>query len=156
MESSDATNKADEVEATLALLGVDEASIGYVTMSVHVMAETEEAALAKARMAQEVMDGLGFVTEVERVNAFQSWLGSLPGHPYGDVRRPLMNSLNVCDVIPPRAGLAWGRLERPPRRAVSLAGEDGGQHAVRPEPASGGRGTLPDRRGRPGRARARC
>ena len=100
LESSDATNKADEVEATLALLGADEASIGHCTMSVHVMAETEEAALAKARMVQEVTDGLGWVTEVERVNALQSWLGSLPGHCYADVRRPLMNSLNVCDVMP--------------------------------------------------------
>ena len=34
------------------------------------------------------------------MNALQSWLGSLPGHPYADVRWPLLNSLNVCDVIP--------------------------------------------------------
>ena len=117
LESSDATNKADEVEATLALLGADEASIGHCTMSVHVTAETEEAALAKARMVQEVTDGLGWVTEVERVNALQSWLGSLPGHAYADVRRPLMNSLNVCDVLP--LAQAWrgdtwnGHLDAP-------------------------------------------
>ena len=100
LESTDATNKAAEVESTLALLGADGASVGHVTMSVHVSAETEEAALAKARVVQEVTDALGWVTEVERVNAMQSWLGSLPGHPYADVRRPMANSLNVCDVIP--------------------------------------------------------
>ena len=117
LESSDATNKADEVEATLALLGADEAAVGHVTMSVHVTAETEEAALAKARMVQEVTDSLGWVTELERVNALQSWLGSLPGHAYADVRRPLMNSLNVCDVVP--LAQAWrgdtwnGHLDAP-------------------------------------------
>ena len=100
LESSDATHKSDEVEATLALLGADEAAIGHLTMSIHVMAETEEAALAKARMVQEVTDGLGWTTEIERTNALQSWLGSLPGHCYADVRRPLMNSLNLCDVVP--------------------------------------------------------
>ena len=100
LESSDATRKADEVEATLAMIGADEAAVGHLTMSIHVTAETEEAALAKARVVQEVTDGLGWVTEVERVNALQSWLGSLPGHAYADVRRPLLNSLNLCDVIP--------------------------------------------------------
>ena len=140
LESSDATIKADEVEATLVLLGADEASIGYCTMSVHVMAETEEAALAKARMVQEVTDGLGWVTEVERVNALQSWLGSLPGHCYADVRRPLMNSLNVCDVMP--LAQAWrgdtwnGHLDAP----CLLQAKTEGEHAVRAEPASGGRG----------------
>ena len=100
LESSDATNKADEVEATLAMLGADAAAVGHLTMSVHVAAETEEAALAKARLVQEVADGLGWTTEVERANALQSWLGSVPGHAYADVRRPLLNSLNLCDVVP--------------------------------------------------------
>ncbi|MEM6559986.1 MAG: conjugal transfer protein TrbE [Planctomycetota bacterium] len=100
LESSDATNKASEVEEVLALLGADEAAVGHLTMTVQVMAETEEAALAKARLVQEVTDGLGWVTEVERANALQSWLGSLPGHAYADVRRPTMNSLNLCDVVP--------------------------------------------------------
>ena len=68
-------------------------------------------------MVQEVTDGLGWTTEVERVNALQSWLGSLPGHCYADVRRPLMNSLNVCDVMP--LAQAWrgdtwnGHLDAP-------------------------------------------
>ena len=100
LESSDATNKANEVEETLAMLGADAAAVGHLTMTVQVTAETEEAALAKARLVQEVTDGLGWTTEVERANALQSWLGSLPGHPYADVRRPLMNSLNLCDVVP--------------------------------------------------------
>ena len=117
LESSDATHKADEVEATLALLGADEAAVGHLTMSVHVTAETEEAALAKARLVQEVADGLGWTTEVERTNALQSWLGGLPGHPYADVRRPLMNSLNLCDVVPLAQawrGETWnGHLDAP-------------------------------------------
>ena len=48
----------------------------------------------------ERTDGLGWVTEVERANALQSWFGSQPGHAYADVRRPLVNSLNLCDVVP--------------------------------------------------------
>jgi type IV secretion system protein VirB4 len=155
LESSDATIKADEVEATLARLGADEASIGYCTMSVHVMAETEEAALAKARMVQEVTDGLGWVTEIDRVNALQSWLGSLPGHCYADVRRPLMNSLNVCDVMP--LAQAWrgdtwnGHLNAPcllqaktegsTPFALNLHQGDVG-HTLIAEPTGAGKSTL--------------
>ncbi len=113
LESSDATHKADEVEVTLALLGADEASIGHGTMSVHVMAETEEAALVNARTVQEIVDGLGWTTEVEGVNALQSWLGSLPAHAYADLLRPLMKSLNVCDIVP--LSQARGTEAHPPR-----------------------------------------
>src|SRR6202000_2859963 len=32
--------------------------------------------------------------------AVEAWLGSLPGHAYADLRRPLVSSLNLCDMIP--------------------------------------------------------
>ena len=45
-----------------------------------------------------------------RFNAVQAWLGSLPGHGYADVRRPLISSLNICDLMPASSiwsGPAW-------------------------------------------------
>ncbi len=42
----------------------------------------------------------GFVSKVEDVNAVEAWLGSLPGQAYADLRRPLVSSLNLCDMIP--------------------------------------------------------
>jgi type IV secretion system protein VirB4 len=58
------------------------------------------------------------VSEIEDFNAIQAWLGSLPGHPYADVRRPMISSLNVCDLVPLSA--IWsgparcGHLNGPP------------------------------------------
>ena len=51
---------------------------------------SEDAANEAVRQVQQVADGLGFVTQVESVNAVEAWLGSLPGHAYADVRRPIL------------------------------------------------------------------
>jgi type IV secretion system protein VirB4 len=57
-------------------------------------------ATEKARAVQQIVDGVGLVSEIEDFNAVQAWLGSLPGHAYADIRRPMVSSLNVCDLVP--------------------------------------------------------
>jgi type IV secretion/conjugal transfer VirB4 family ATPase len=55
------------------------------------------------RVAGEVVKILadrGFTARVEDVNAIEAWLGSLPGHGYPNLRRPLLSSRNVADVLP--------------------------------------------------------
>ena len=120
LESSDATNKASEVEEVLALLGEDEAAVGHLTMSVQVMAETEEAALAEARLVQEVTDGLGWVTEVESQRpaklARQSAVARIRRRASADDE--LAKPLRRRSVGP---GVAWRYLERAPCRPVPAA-----------------------------------
>ena len=81
-------------------LGGDHCSFGDFTLTVTVWDEDESTATEKARAVQQVIDGVGLVSEVEDFNAVQAWLGSLPGHAYADVRRPLLSSLNLCDLVP--------------------------------------------------------
>jgi type IV secretion system protein TrbE len=42
----------------------------------------------------------GFACRVETVNTVEAWLGSLPGHIHANVRRPLLHSLNLADLVP--------------------------------------------------------
>jgi type IV secretion system protein VirB4 len=81
-------------------LGGDHCSFGDFTLTITVWDEDEQVATDKARAVQQVIDGVGLVSEIEDFNAVQAWLGSLPGHAYADVRRPLLSSLNVCDLVP--------------------------------------------------------
>ena len=37
---------------------------------------------------------------METVNTVEAWLGSLPGHVHANVRRPLLHSLNLADLVP--------------------------------------------------------
>jgi type IV secretion system protein VirB4 len=100
LEDSDSLNKAEDVDDALQELGSDHCSFGNFTLTVTVWDEDEPTATDKARAVQQVVDGVGLVSEIEDFNAVQAWLGSLPGHAYADVRRPLISSLNVCDLVP--------------------------------------------------------
>ena len=100
LEDSDSLNKAQDVDDALQELGGDHCSFGDFTLTVTVWDENEQTATEKARAVQQVIDGVGLVSEIEDFNAVQAWFGSLPGHAYADVRRPLISSLNVCDLAP--------------------------------------------------------
>jgi type IV secretion system protein VirB4 len=100
LEDGDALGKAAEVDAALQTVGGDHASYGYLTLSITTYADAEQAAIDNARLIQQVVDSTGMVSQIEDFNAVQAWLGSLPGHVYADVRRPLVSSLNLCDLVP--------------------------------------------------------
>ena len=100
LEDSDSLNKAQDVDDALQELGGDHCSFGDFTLTVTVWDEDEQTAAEKARAIQQVVDGVGLVSQIEDFNAVQAWLGGLPGHAYADVRRPLISSLNVCDLVP--------------------------------------------------------
>ena len=42
----------------------------------------------------------GFVVRDETLNGREAWLGSLPGHVWANVRRPLVSSLNLAHLLP--------------------------------------------------------
>jgi type IV secretion system protein TrbE len=118
LEDSDSLNKAQDVDDALQELGGDHCTFGDFTLTVTVWDETEQGAIDKARAVQQVVDGVGLVSEIEDFNAIQAWMGSLPGHAYADIRRPMISSLNVCDLVPLSA--VWSgpvrcdHLEGPP------------------------------------------
>jgi type IV secretion system protein TrbE len=100
LEDSDSVNKAHDADEALQYLGADLCSFGYLTLTVTVWDRDLHRAREKAAAVQRVIDGVGLVCKVETVNAVEAWLGSLPGHAYADVRRPIIGSLNLCDLIP--------------------------------------------------------
>ncbi len=48
----------------------------------------------------QILRDLGFTARIESVNALEAWLGSLPGHGYPNLRRPILHSLNLADLLP--------------------------------------------------------
>jgi type IV secretion system protein VirB4 len=112
LEDTDSLNKAEDVDAAIQELGGDFCSFGDFTLTVTTWDTDEGVATEKARAIQQVIDGFGIVSEIEDFNALQAWLGSLPGHAYANVRRPLVSSLNVCDLVPLSA--VWSGPEANP------------------------------------------
>jgi type IV secretion system protein VirB4 len=100
LEDPDAAAKTADADAALAILGGDYASIGYFTPTVTLMDADPDRLADRVREVESAINRVGFVCKVEDVNAVEAWLGSLPGQAYADMRRPLVSSLNLCDMIP--------------------------------------------------------
>jgi type IV secretion/conjugal transfer VirB4 family ATPase len=105
LQDPDAIAKTDDADAALAILGGDAASMGYFTPTVTLMDADPDRLAAKVREVESAINRMGFVCKVEDVNAVEAWLGSLPGQAYADLRRPLVSSLNLCDMMP--ASAVW-------------------------------------------------
>lgn len=100
LEDPDAAQKAQDADAALALLGDDVAAMGYFTPTITLMGEDPDALAAQVRQVESLVNRAGFVAKVEDLNAVEAWLGSLPGQAYADLRRPLVSTLNLCDLLP--------------------------------------------------------
>jgi type IV secretion system protein TrbE len=97
---TDAAAKTDECDGALEALGAEVCAFGWLTLTVTVMDANEGKAIDKARAIEAGLNGQGFVAKTEDLNAVEAWLGSLPGEPYADVRRPMISTLNLCDLLP--------------------------------------------------------
>ncbi len=107
---SDASNKAADADAALQELGSDQVSFGYVTATVTVLDGDATAADEKLRAVERTIQGRGFVTIPETLNAVDAWLSSIPGHAYANVRQPIVSTLNLAHMMPVSA--VWAGQER--------------------------------------------
>ncbi len=95
-----AANKAADADGALQELGDDLVSFGYMTATVTVWDRDLEPARRKAQRVKETIQSRGFTVKDETLNSTEAWLGSLPGHVYANVRRPLVSSMNLAHLMP--------------------------------------------------------
>ena len=107
---SDAANKALDADMALQELGADVAGLAWVTATITVWDEDARRADEKLRLVEKVIQGRDFTAMIETVNAVDAWLGSLPGHPYANLRQPPVSTLNLAHMIPLSA--VWAGEER--------------------------------------------
>ena len=97
---SDADNKMVDADLALQALGGDHIAFGYLTTTITVADADRAAAERKVRAVERIINGLGFTTIRESINAVEAWLGSLPGQIYANVRQPLVHTLNLAHLMP--------------------------------------------------------
>lgn len=64
------------------------------------------------RAVMKVIQNLGFACRIETVNAVEAWRGSIPGDGYSNVRRILLHTLNLADMMPITS--VWAGLRENP------------------------------------------
>ncbi len=105
------TMTADAIEA-LAENASGAVRFGYYT-SVILLSDTDPQRLrAIGREVVKVINNNRFTARIEDVNAVEAYLGSLPGNTYANVRRPLLNTLNLSHLLPFTA--VWAGPEHTP------------------------------------------
>jgi type IV secretion system protein TrbE len=97
---SDADNKVLDTDTALQALGGDHVAFGYLTTTITVSDSSRAKVEDKVRRIERIINGLGFTTKRESVNAVEAWLSGLPGHVYANVRQPLVHTLNLAHLVP--------------------------------------------------------
>jgi type IV secretion/conjugal transfer VirB4 family ATPase len=96
----DAASMVADAEEAIAEVNSGMTSAGYYTSVVLLMDENRPKLEAAAKQIEKALHSLGFTARVETINTMEAYLGSLPGHGVQNVRRPIMNAMNLADLLP--------------------------------------------------------
>lgn len=108
----DAMSMVADAEAGIAEVNSNLVAAGYYTSVVVLMDENRDKLEVSARQVQKAINRMGFAARVETINTMDAYLGSLPGHGVENVRRPLINTMNLADLLP--TSTIWTGLNHAP------------------------------------------
>ncbi|TAL47113.1 MAG: VirB4 family type IV secretion/conjugal transfer ATPase [Methylovulum sp.] len=108
----DAVSMVADAQAAIAEVNSGMIAQGYYTSVVVLMDEDRKQLESSARQVEKAINRLGFAARVETINTMDAYLGSLPSHGVENVRRPLINTMNLADLLP--TSTIWtGEAEAP-------------------------------------------
>ena len=96
----DAMSMVADAESAIAEVNSGLIAQGYYTSVVILMDENRDRLEAAARSVEKAINRLGFAARIETINTLDAFLGTLPGHGVENVRRPLINTMNLADLLP--------------------------------------------------------
>ena len=96
----DAQMMRDDAEEALLEVQSGLVGIGYLSSCIVLLHENLEQLQDQVREFRRIIQTLGFGCRVETINALETWLGTHPGNSYANVRRPIVNTLNLADLLP--------------------------------------------------------
>lgn len=73
---------------------------GYFTPAIVIFDDDERVVIERTKAVARELSNSGYLNQVEEVNALEAYLGSLPGGGYYNLRRPMIHTRNLADIIP--------------------------------------------------------
>ena len=98
--NADAAAMVGEADAALAESSSGLVAYGAYTSVVVLMDANRQRLEAAARHVRQALLALGFGARIETVNCVEAFLGSLPGHAAPNIRRPLLHTLHLANLLP--------------------------------------------------------
>lgn len=108
----DALSMVQDADGAIAEVSSGLVAYGYYTSVVVLMDEDRSRLEQSTRQIEKAIGRLGFAARVETINTIDAYLGSLPGHGVENIRRPLINTLNLADLLPTSS--IWTGSEKAP------------------------------------------
>lgn len=108
----DALAMVEETETALSENQSGLLAYGYYTSVIVLMEKDREKLEQLSRSIKRIINNMHFSARVETVNTVEAYLGSLPGHVVQNIRRPLLNTLQLADMLP-LSGIWAGRDHAP-------------------------------------------
>lgn len=108
----DAISMVADAESAIAEVNSGLVAQGYYTSVVILMDEDRDKLAISARQVEKAVNRLGFAARIESINTMDAYLGSLPGHGVENVRRPLINTMNLADLLP--TSTIWTGINQAP------------------------------------------
>lgn len=121
--NQDAVAMVADADAAIAETNSGEVSQGYYTSVIILMDEDRDLVEKSAIEVSKQINSLGFTARVETINTMDAFMGSLPMHGVENVRRPLINTLNLSALIPTSSiwtGLNYAPCDKYPPHSPAL------------------------------------
>ncbi len=96
----DAKAMHDDCEMALMEVNSGVVAMGLYTSCIVLMDENLELLKNSANYIQKALGAMGFPSRIEDVNTMDAFFGTLPGHGVPNLRRAMMNTRNVADLMP--------------------------------------------------------
>lgn len=111
-QNQDALDMTDDADAALQEAESGLLRYGYYTSTFILMNEDKEVLNDDCKLLTKKLEKNGFSTRVETINAVEAYIGSLPGHGYQNIRKPMISIANLADLLP-LTGINSGPLSHP-------------------------------------------
>lgn len=108
--NKDAILQEADVNDALQALNEGSVSFGHYTCAIIIRSENIDELSDMTREAEHMLETVLFKVIIEKRNSMDAFIGSLPGHGYENVRKPLLHSLNLAHMV--QLGSMWpGEVE---------------------------------------------
>ena len=96
----EAQQKAVDVHESITEAQEGTVKYGYYTSAIIVLSEDRGDCIEKMEQIRKCLGASQFASRIENENTIEAYLGSLPGDLKANVRRPLINTLNLAQFMP--------------------------------------------------------
>ena len=96
----DAAAMVGETDTALSEANSGIVKYGYYSNTIIILDSDPVALDQHSREARQMIQKLGFGASIEDVNTVEAWLGTLPGQSKPNVRRPLLHTMQLADMLP--------------------------------------------------------